>query len=62
MTFYNVSSNGKVDPFMMDADDLVDRLSVSAVMSKVKTTEQQLQFSIMLTPIVRAFKKKQANG
>lgn len=62
LTFYNVSSNGKVDPFMMDADDLVDRLSVSTVMSKVRTTEQPLQFSIMLTPIVRAFKKKQANG
>lgn len=62
LTFYNVSSNGKVDPFMMDADDLVDRLSVSAVRSKVKTTEYPLQFSIMLTPIVRAFMKEQAKG
>lgn len=55
LTFYQVSSNGEVNPFMMDADDLVDRLSVSAVMSKVKTIEQPRQFSIMLTPIVRAF-------
>ena len=61
LTFYKVSSNGEVDPFMMDADDLVDRLSVSAVMSKVKTTEQPHQFSIMLTPIVSAFKKNQNN-
>ena len=46
---------------MMDADDLVDRLSVSAVMSKVKAANQPDQFSVMLSPIMRAFRKTQAN-
>ena len=61
LTFYKVSSSGEIIPVMMDADDLVDRLSVSAVMSKVKAANQPDQFSVMLSPIMRAFRKTQAN-
>ena len=55
LTFYKVSSSTKVDSLMMDADNLVDRLSVCAMMSKIKATEQPRQVSIMLPPIIRSF-------
>ena len=58
LTFYKVNSAGEILPIMINADDLVDSLSVSAVMGKIKTTVQPKQLSIMMTPIVEVFKRK----
>lgn len=43
---------------MIDADDLIDTLSVSAVLDKIKTTEQLRQVSIMMPPTVESFIKE----
>ena len=58
LTFYKVTSDGVIIPIMIDSDNLIDNLSVSAVMGKIKTTEQPRQVSIMMAPIVESFKKK----
>ena len=58
LTFYKATSAGEIFPIMIDTDNLIDNLSVSAVMGKIKTTEQPRQVSIMMTPIVESFKKK----
>lgn len=43
---------------MIDADDLIDTLSVSAVLDKIKTTEQLRLVSIMMPPTVESFIKE----
>ena len=58
LTFYKATSAGAIFPIMIDTDNLIDSLSVSAVMGKIKTTEQPRQGSIMMTPIVKSFIKK----
>lgn len=58
LTFYKATSAGEIFPIMIDADDLIDSLSVSAILGKIKTTEQPRQVSIMMTPIVKSFIKK----
>ncbi|MBR5069176.1 MAG: hypothetical protein IKX25_07210 [Bacteroidales bacterium] len=60
LSFYKVTSAGDIFPITIDTDDLIDRLSVSAVMGKIKTTEQPRQVSIMMSPIVDSFKKKRS--
>ena len=60
LTFYKVTSTGAIFPIMIDTDNLIDSLSVSAVMGKIKTTEQPRQVSIMMTPIVDSFKKRKS--
>lgn len=60
LTFYKVTSAGAIFPIMIDTDNLIDSLSVSAVMGKIKTTEQPRQVSIMMTPIVDSFKKRRS--
>lgn len=60
LTFYKVTSAGGIYPIMIDTDNLIDSLSVSAVIGKIKTTEQPRQVSIMMTPIVDSFKKRRS--
>ena len=60
LTFYKVTSAGAIFPIMIDTDNLIDSLSVSAVMGKIKTTEQPRQVSIMMTPIVDSFIKRRS--
>ena len=45
---------------VVDTDNLIDGLSVSAVMGNIKTTEQPRQVSIMMTPIVDSFIKRRS--
>ncbi len=57
LAFYMISSTGSIEQVMIDAEDLIDRLSISAALgSKKHVTE--VGFPIMLTPIVRSFKEK----
>lgn len=58
LSFYKVSSQGKVFPVMINAEELVDDLSFSVAIGKLKTTNQPEQMCIMMTPIVEAYKKK----
>jgi hypothetical protein len=58
LTFYRISSLGEISPVMINADDLVDRLSISAVLGRLKTQPQTVGPVVMLTPIVRSFKNK----
>ena len=50
LTFYKVTSAGAIFPIMIDTDNLIDSLSVSAVMGKIKTTET---FRLMYKPVSR---------
>lgn len=58
LTFYRINALGDVSPIMIDSDDLIDRLSISAVLGGMKTQTQTVGPVVMLTPIVRSFKNK----
>ncbi len=57
LAFYMISSTGSIEQVLIDADDLIDRLSVSAALGS-KKHKTEVGFPIMLTPIVRSFKEK----
>lgn len=58
LTFFKVDSLGKESSLMIDSDDLIDRLSISAAMGKAKDKEIEAAPSVMLAPIVKSFKNK----
>lgn len=58
LTFYKVTRLGEIEPVMMDADSLVDRLSVSVAMGNMNQSQFSSYYSVMLTPIVESFKAK----
>lgn len=58
LAFFKVSSLGKEISLMIDSDDLIDRLSVSAAMGKAKDREIEAAPSVLLAPIVNSFKDK----
>lgn len=62
LSFYKVNSDGDIFPIMMNADDLVDSLSMSVAFGKMKTTKQPEQECLMMTPIVEAFKAKKKHN
>ena len=53
-----IADNHLIFSIMIDADDLIDTLSVSAVLDKIKTTEQLRLVSIMMPPTVESFIKE----
>ena len=57
MAFFKISSSGSISQVMIDADDLIDRLSISAALGSRKNS-MEVSNPIMLTPIVRSFKEK----
>jgi hypothetical protein len=58
LTFCKATSAGEIYPIMIDANNLIDNLSVSAVIGNIKTKKQPKIESIMMTPIVESFRKK----
>ena len=58
LAFFKVDSLGEESSLMIDSDDLIDRLSVSAAMGKAKDKEIEAAPSVMLAPIVKSFKDK----
>ena len=58
LTFYKVTRLGEIETVMMDADSLVDRLSVSVAMGNMNQSQFSSHYSVMLTPIVESFKAK----
>lgn len=60
LAFFKVSCLGKETSLMIDSDDLIDRLSISAAMGKAKEKEIEAAPSVMLAPIVKSFKDKLA--
>lgn len=58
LAFFKVTSLGEESSLMIDSDDLIDRLSVSAAMGKAKDKEIEASPSVMLAPIVKSFKDK----
>lgn len=58
LSFYKVSEQGKVTPIMINANELVDELSFSVAIGKIRTEQQPEQECIMMTPIIGAFKAK----
>ncbi len=57
LAFFKISSSGSISQVMIDADDLIDRLSISAALGSRKNS-MEVSNPIMLTPIVRSFKEK----
>ena len=57
LTFYKITQLGEIEHVMMDADSLVDRLSVSVAMENSKNSQER-SVIVMLTPIVESFKAK----
>lgn len=60
LAFFKVTALGEESSLLIDSDDLIDRLSVSAAMGKDKEKEIKSGPSIMLAPIVKSFKEKLA--
>ena len=58
LAFFMVTSIGEEYSLMIDSEDLIDRLSVSAVMGKAKAKGIEASPSVMLAPIVKSFKEK----
>ena len=58
LAFFKVDSLGEESSLMIDSDDLIDRLSISAAMGKAKDKEIEAAPSVMLAPIVKSFKNK----
>lgn len=58
LTFYKISNKGIIDPIMIDTDELVDKLSVSVAMGKLKSVQSSKQLCVVLTPIVDSFRAK----
>ena len=58
LSFYKVNQIGCIESAAMDADALVDILSVSVAMGNMKSPEAFTVYNVMLTPVVESFKKK----
>lgn len=58
LSFYKVNQIGGIESVAIDANTLVDRLSVSVAMGNMKTTKDFTVYNVMLSPIVEGFKKK----
>jgi len=58
LSFYKVNQIGGIKSAVMDADALVDRLSVSVAIGNMKSSEEFSVYNVMLTPVVESFKKK----
>lgn len=58
LAFFMVTLVGEEYSLMIDSEDLIDRLSISAVMGKAKDKEIEAAPSVMLAPIVKSFKDK----
>lgn len=58
LSFYQVSSFGKVSTALIDANDLVDRLSISSAIGKIKTEDSLKSAPVVITPILKAFRSK----
>lgn len=58
LAFFKVTSLGEEFSLIIDSDELVDRLSVSAAMSKSRYKGIETAPSVMLAPIVKSFKDK----
>ena len=58
LSFYKITQIGGIEPLVIDADSLVDRLSVSVVIGKMKYPQEYEIHNVMLTPIVESFKAK----
>ena len=58
LAFFKVTSLGEEYSLMIDTNDLIDRISVSAAMGKAKDKEIDAAPSVMLAPIVKSFKEK----
>ena len=56
--FFMVPSSGQVASVMIDADDLVDRLSISTAMGNAMNANVQEERMFMLTPIINSFKNR----
>lgn len=58
LMFYKVSQIGEIDTKAIDSDSLIDRLSVSVAIGRMKSSTNYSIHDIMLSPIVEQFKKK----
>ena len=58
LSFYKVTQLGEIEPAVIDADTLIDRLSVSVAMGNLKSPKEYEVRNVMLTPIVESFKAK----
>lgn len=58
LSFYKVNQIGDIESTIIDADALVDRLSVSVAMGNRNHSEEFTVYNVMLTPVVESFKKK----
>lgn len=58
LSFYKVNQIGGVESAVMDADALVDQLSVSVAIGNMKSSEEFSVYNVILTPVVQSFKKK----
>ena len=58
LSFYKITQIGVIEPLVIDADSLVDRLSVSLAMEQMRNPQGYEIHNIMLTPIVESFKAK----
>ena len=58
LSFYKITQIGGIEPLVIDADSLVDRLSVSVAIGKMKYPQEYEIHNVMLTPIVESFKAK----
>lgn len=58
LSFYKVNQIGGIESAVIDADTLVDRLSVSVAMGNMKSPKEFSVYNVMLTPVVESFKKK----
>lgn len=58
LSFYKVTQLGEIEPAVIDADTLIDRLSVSVAKGNLKSPKEYEVRNVMLTPIVESFKAK----
>lgn len=58
LSFYKVTQLGEIEPVVIDADVLVDRLSVSVAMGNMKHPKEYEVHNVMMAPIVESFKAK----
>lgn len=58
LMFYKVSQIGEIDTKAIDSDSLIDRLSVSVAIGRMKSSTSYSINDIMLSPIVEQFKTK----
>lgn len=58
LMFYKVSQIGEIDTKAIDSDSLIDRLSVSVAIGRIKNSTNDSIHNMMLLPIVEQFKIK----